>query len=674
MESTNRLLRELNAAQRAAVSCTEGPLLVLAGAGTGKTRVITYRIVHLLGCGAKPGSILAVTFTNKAAREMRERVRGLAGGEARGVTLSTFHSLGARILRENAARIGLRPGFSIADDSDQVSMSRTVVREVRGAVAVDPKAVLAAISRAKNGYRLPEQLLEESSDDWEHLVAECYLRYQDGLRERNCVDFDDLILLPGLLLEKEADLRHAYQARFRYLLVDEYQDTNGAQYRFLRSLVGPERNLCVVGDDDQSIYGFRGAEMDKILGFERDFPGSRVVKLEENYRSTSSILDLANAVIASNRNRHPKVLRSTLGSGSRVRWVSVPDEAAEVDFVLREIVRLIEEERERPESIAILLRAAIQARPFEEKLRLRKIRYRLVGGPSYFDRKEVRDLLAYWKAASNPHDDLSLLRILNVPRRGFGASAIEKVDALARQHKCSFLESLGKVAVGGGDAGPGLRKAAEHVSALFARARERLLARDYEGMARSLVDDASYKEVVDLLYPDPLTRQARWSAVEQLLQSVAAWQSSQPGAEFSEFLGSLALEEDARKDDAGENRGITLMTLHSAKGLEFPHVFLVGVEENLLPHRRSAAEGDLAIEEERRLFYVGITRAQRTLTLTQADLRVVHGEPRPREPSRFLTEVSELGLLERGRSDPREAATPQDVRQFVDLYRRIREK
>ncbi|HVR76296.1 MAG TPA: UvrD-helicase domain-containing protein [Planctomycetota bacterium] len=668
------LLEGLNPAQREAVTTTQGPLLVLAGAGTGKTRVITHRIAHILSRGTPPEAVLAVTFTNKAAREMRERVGGILGKKPRETTISTFHSLGVRILRKDAGALGYRPNFGIHDSSDQLSLVRTALRDIRGAAAaVDPRAVLSAISRAKNAFQLPEDLLEAAADDFEQLTALCYRRYQDDLLAMNCVDFDDLILLPVLCFRKDEGLRKKYQLRFRFVLVDEYQDTNGAQYQFLLHIVGPERNLCVVGDDDQSIYGFRGAEMEKILGFERDFPGARVVKLEENYRSTGSILSLANAVIRGNASRREKTLRSTLGEGAAVRWVVAPDENAEVDHVLRGITSLMERDRVAPAAIGVLFRAAIQARPFEEKLRLRKIPYTLVGGQSYFDRKEVRDVIAYWKVAANPRDDLSLLRIVNVPRRGLGTATLARLDELARASKVPLLEAFGAVARGEGDFTPSVRTAARHVHELFGRARERLERKECALMARALIEEGSYREAVNELYPDPTVRQARWGAIESLLASVEGWERANPDTPFSSFLEAISLDkEDTRKEDGGERRGLTLMTLHGAKGLEFPHVWLVGVEDDLLPHKKALLEGDRGLEEERRLFYVGITRARETLTLTSAAARTLYGQPRPRAPSRFILEVAAAGLLEREEYSGSIQPTESEVEDYLALYRKQR--
>jgi DNA helicase-2/ATP-dependent DNA helicase PcrA len=399
-----------------------------------------------------------------------------------------------------------------------------------------------------------------------------------------------------------------------------------------------------------------------------------VVKLEENYRSTASILNLANAVIAGNTARREKVLRSTAGPGEPVRCLTVPDEHAEVDAIVGRIVKLLEEAKSPANSIAILMRAAIQARPFEEKLRLRKIPYTLVGGQSYFDRKEVRDVLAYWKVCVNPRDDLSLLRILNTPRRGFGDVSIQKIDAIARAESIGLLEAIGRVAGGLGDFTPSLRQACVAIRDLFARARERLERKALDEMARQVLEEGGYREAVNALYTDPLTRQARWNAVEDLLKSVERWRGENLSAPFEEFLESVALDAEEKEDEETRLRGIALMTLHSAKGLEFPHVFLVGVEEDLLPHKRSQADGDHAIEEERRLLYVGVTRARVTLTLTHASTRTLYGEPRMRLPSRFLAEVAPQGLYEVEKYDPGVQASETDVEDFLGQYRRIRGK
>lgn len=673
---TERLLAELNPAQRRAVSTTEGPLLVLAGAGTGKTRVITYRIAHLLARGVAPENILAVTFTNKAAREMRERIGELLGRRPRDLTLSTFHALGARILRSDAEALGLRKDATIHDTSDQVSLVRTILRDIRGAVSsADARGILARVSLAKNAGKSPADVLDEASDDMEWLVARVFHRYEEELRHLNSVDFDDLIGLPVRLLESNEEIRERYRRRFRYILIDEYQDTNGAQYRFTQALVGADRNLCVVGDDDQSIYAFRGADVDKILRFEKDFPGAVVVKLEENYRSSGAILRLANAVIASGAERHPKSLRATVGTGAPVQWIEAPDAQAEVDCILSSIGELRARENLRYEDFAILLRSAIQARPFEEKLRLRRIPYTLVGGQSWFDRKEVRDAVAYWKVASNPRDDLSLLRIINVPRRGLGAGSIEKLDAIARETGKPLLETLGSAADGGGSRAIATkaREAARELAEVFRRARERIAAGRALEACRGILEDVGYPTEVRQLYPDPLTAQARWNAVESLLESLDRWASENPGESIAEFLGSLTLD-DRTPGEKESPRGLTLMTLHSAKGLEFPVVFLPGIEEEILPHRRSVADGERAIEEERRLFYVGITRARKRLFITTARSRSLWGKDRERTPSRFLAEAAELAGVARQAMAPPARATEDDVKRLLAGFRARREE
>ncbi|MCH2373617.1 MAG: ATP-dependent helicase, partial [Planctomycetes bacterium] len=467
-------------------------------------------------------------------------------------------------------------------------------------------------------------------------------------------------------------VRERCHRKYRYILVDEYQDTNGCQYRFLSNLVNPCRNLCVVGDDDQSIYGFRGADRQKILKFAQDFNGAHVVKLEENYRSTMSILRLANAVISENVDRHEKSLRSQLGPGAPVRWLTVADEVAEAEYVAGEIDLLRRDPKTKHERIAVLMRSAQQARPLEEKLRLRRIPYQLVGGPSFFDRKEIRDALAYWRVAANPKDDLSLLRIINVPRRGFGKKTLEKLDEVSRQLGSSLRESLGRVATGEGEFSNSIRVAAGHLDRLFTAAEERLQRRAFSEMAREILNEASYQEVVDELYTDPLTREARWGAVDELCRGIDAWQVDQPEESFDDFLAALSLDE--KNADDAQSTGtadLMLMTLHSAKGLEFHRVFLLGVEEDILPHRKSVAEGDRAIDEERRLFYVGITRAQQHLVLTQASFRTLYGQLRPRQPSRFLKEVEPHGLFVHEEGGSSGAVGDDATQDYVELYKRI---
>jgi len=668
------LARGLNAAQREAVACTDGPLLVLAGAGTGKTRVITYRIANLLHRNVPSDRLLAVTFTNKAAREMRERVSALLGRSPEGLLLSTFHSLGMRMLRRDAARLGLRTNFTVYDSSDQVSLLRTLLRDIRGAVSpAEAQSVHRAISLAKGRFETPQDALEAAEDDHSYLVARAYARYEEHMRALNAVDFDDLILLPVRLLEEDEEIRTRTHERFRFILIDEYQDTSGSQYRFTRLLVGPERNVCAVGDDDQSIYGFRGAEMDKILRFEKDFPGARVVKLEENYRSTGAILSLANEVISANSGRHPKELRATLEAGAPVDWLPVEDGDAEVGFVAERIREFSLRERVPYSDMAVLLRSGFQARPFEEKFRLYRIPYVLVGGQSYFDRKEVRDALAYWNAVQNPRDDLSLLRVVNFPSRGFGPATLEKLDAFSRAGGLPLQTAVRAVAGGAGDFPHRVRASAAGLCGAIDQARACLERGRYGAMCRTVLDGVGYRPALRELYPEPLAQETRWAAIEELLRSVDEWEKG-GGENFAGFLSALTLEanDEGREDEAqrGEPASkVLLMTLHSAKGLEFPIVFLAGVEEDILPHHRSVAGGDRAIEEERRLFYVGVTRARKRLFLLSALTRSSGGPPRSRLPSRFLTELSGRDLFRTVSYDPRAAADPETGRYYAELYR-----
>jgi superfamily I DNA/RNA helicase len=672
-----QLLDQLNPAQREAATTINGPLLVLAGAGTGKTRVVTFRIVHMIDEGVPPEDIVAVTFTNKAAREMKDRVGAMLGGKPEGIILSTFHSLGMRILRSQAAKIGYKSNFTIYDSSDQVSLVRSIISEYRGATKPSAAgAILQEISRAKSQLLLPEPYLEQASDASEAFAARIYSRYQERLQTLNCVDFDDLILLPVRLLSENEDVRTRYRESWRYLLVDEYQDTNAAQYGFLQQLIGPEKNVCVVGDDDQSIYAFRGAESKRILGFEKDFPGAKVVTLEENYRSTPEILRLANTVIANNSERHPKALRSTLAGGTPVRLVASPDETAEVNFVAGQVRSLVQEQGVPAHEIAILLRSAQQARPFEEKLRLWQIPYHLVGGQSYFDRKEIRDVLAYWRVAANPSDDFSLLRIINYPRRGLGDQTVGKLTALAQEKKVSLLEAVGLAGDGEGQFSVGAQSSCRAFHLLMASAQEGFKERDFVHTARNLLEAVRYPQALAELYHDPLTRKARWNAVEALLGSLEQWngQQAQTQETLAEFLSALALDKPDANSKKQKDDCVCMMTLHAAKGLEFLNVFLVGVEEDLIPHRRSIDDGDRAIEEERRLFYVGITRARQRLTLTHAVERPHYGKTRLCAVTRFLNELEETDLFSSDGYDPNQAASAEEKQSLLAAYRqRVRD-
>jgi DNA helicase-2/ATP-dependent DNA helicase PcrA len=632
------LLASLNPAQRDAVSTIEGPLLVLAGAGTGKTRVITTRIAYLLSLGVDPASILAVTFTNKAAGEMKERVAHLAGERAREVTVGTFHAFCARVLREHGPAPGHSRRFAICDASDQLSAVKSAMRELRvHETTMHPSAVLARISLAKNRMETPESFLEGGSGGRDQLVGSVWQRYREYLARTRALDFDDLLLETVRLLREHEDVRVHYRQRYRHVLVDEYQDTNHPQYEIVREIGGGHRNVCVVGDDDQSIYGWRGADIRKILGFHRDFEGAKVVRLQTNYRSTRPILDAANAVIRHNASRHDKALESARGEGAEVRFAQLKDETSEAQFVVEEMSKIVKPGRARPGDFAILCRTQVQFRPFEAELRAAGLPYVVVGGMSFFDRKEVRDVVAYLKLATNPRDETSLLRIINTPPRGVGKASIDKVLDFATRHgipasdgfeRASEVEGLSPQAVEGYRA---LRDTLARAD--LAEAGTHLVDR----LARFL-DSVDYRAEVARLYTDPLTREARWAGVEEILNFAENYvrRSSEPTLE--RFLEELALtsgDEPEEKPERGD--AVTLMTLHAAKGLEFPHVFLVGMEEGLLPHARAAAEG--GIEEERRLAYVGITRAMTTLTMSWAFERAKYGRRARAVPSRFLFEA-----------------------------------
>ena len=632
------LLASLNPAQRDAASTTEGPLLVLAGAGTGKTRVITTRIAYLLSLGVDPSSILAVTFTNKAAGEMKERLLHLAGEKAREVTAGTFHAFCARVLREHGHALGLPKRFSICDASDQLSAVKSAMRELRvHETTMHPSAVLARISLAKNRMETPESFLESGSGGRDQLVGSVWQRYREFLARTRALDFDDLLLETVRLLREHEEVGQHYRKRYRHVLVDEYQDTNHPQYEIVREIGGRHRNVCVVGDDDQSIYGWRGADIRKILGFHRDFEGAKVVRLQTNYRSTRPILDAANAVIRHNASRHDKALESARGEGAEVRFAQLKDETSEAQFVVGEMSKVTKPGRARPGDFAILCRTQVQFRPFEVELRAAGLPYVVVGGMSFFDRKEVRDVVAYLKLATNPRDETSLLRIINTPPRGVGKASIDKVLDFATRH--------------GIPAGEGFDRAGE-VEGLspqsvegYRALRATLERADLAGAGRQLVlrlsaflDSIDYRAEVARLYPEPMTREARWAGVEEVLNFAENYVRRSPEPTLDGFLEELALtsgDEPEEKPERGD--AVTLMTLHAAKGLEFPHVFLVGMEEGLLPHARAAAEG--GVEEERRLAYVGITRAMTTLTLSWAFERAKYGRRARAVPSRFLFEA-----------------------------------
>jgi DNA helicase-2/ATP-dependent DNA helicase PcrA len=632
-----KILASLNPEQRRAVTTTEGPVLVLAGAGTGKTRVITVRMAYLLSKGVKPESILAMTFTNKAAREMRTRVGELVGRKvAERLFVGTFHSFCIELLRQHGKAIGLER-FTISDGSDQVSILRSAMREVDVAGAtMQPAQMLSRISLLKSRMSDPDKALEEATDDQEELVAHVWKRYDEQLKRSRSVDFDDILLYALALLRKKGGPGDAVRERYRYVMVDEYQDTNGPQYEIVHAIAGRHRNLCVVGDDDQSIYGWRGADISKILGFERDYKKAAVVKLETNYRSTAEILDAANRVIRNNPNRHAKTLHSHAGPGAPVRRHIAHDENEEAEAVVGEIRRLVEHKEAELGDFAILFRTGPQARVFEAELRASNVPYVLVGGQSFFDRKEIRDLVAYLKLLVSPDDEVALLRVINCPARGIGKASIDRILQYSSDRGISISEAFAAAdRIEGVPSG-----AAEAAMAFFqilASLRERKVA--IETLVQELIDAVEYRREVDRTYPSAEQRVQRWAAVDEVLNFAENHRRrKKKGATVETFLHELALEanDDPTSDRPDGRNAVTLMTLHAAKGLEYPRVYLVGMEEGLLPHIRAVAED--TVEEERRLAYVGITRAREHLTMTRTRSRARHGRRAESMASRFLFE------------------------------------
>ncbi|HSC88787.1 MAG TPA: UvrD-helicase domain-containing protein, partial [Polyangiaceae bacterium] len=617
------------------------------GAGTGKTRVITVRIAELIQSGITPSRILAVTFTNKAAREMRERAQGLLGRRKKnqkGPEISTFHSLCVRVLRRHARLLGYPENYTIYDRGDQESLARGALRDIRvGTQKLRPGDLISQISQWKGAGITPAQAQQRAKKDVELLCSLAYEKYQQSLRVSGAMDFDDLLLNTELLFAEHPEARFAEASRFDHLLIDEYQDTNGLQYRIVKSLAERHRNLCVVGDDDQSIYGWRGAEVEHILNFKDHWPEARVVRLEDNYRCTEWIIHLANTLIAHNTARHDKVLRAARGRGSTPRFLKFDDETQEAEAVVREIQSKIQredEERVPASDIAILFRTNEQPRAFEQELRAAGVPYLLVGGQSFYDRKEVKDLLSYLRVLANPADEVSLLRIVNVPARGIGPSSIQVLLDDAVRDGVPLWKVLPAASVHPGVA-PAAATALENFRRLVEEFRARLGRESLSNLVGELIGRIDYKGELARLYKDPAEHEARLGAVEDLVNAVVTYERRNEEPTLNGFLeeSTLSSRDDEKDDDSRTAHSVTLMTLHSAKGLEFPHVYLVGMEEGLLPHKRSVVDGGQSISEERRLCYVGVTRAKDELTLSFCKARMKWGKLRPQIPSRFLLEM-----------------------------------
>jgi DNA helicase II / ATP-dependent DNA helicase PcrA len=639
------LLEQLNPEQRLAAEATEGPVLILAGAGTGKTRAITYRMANLISKGTPAEAILAVTFTNKAAEEMQNRVTDLlirAGVPPARPWISTFHSLCARLLRREAVHAGLRKDFAIYDDDDQLSAVKLVMVRLRiDDDQLTPRNVLSRISYAKNHGQSPEQVRSEKSGPDTRKVADVYAGYEDLLKKSNAVDFDDLLLRSARLLRDFREVRERWRNRFAYIHVDEYQDTNRVQYDLLRLLTNERQNVCVVGDEDQSIYRWRGADVSILLSFSQDFPSAKVIRLERNYRSTQTILNAAAAVVANNPNRLGKNLHAEKETGANLRYYEARDANAEAEFVAGELENLLNDDPDQ--TCAVEYRTNFQSRAFEEVFRRRGLRYKLVGGFSFYNRAEVKDTLAYVRLALHPEDDISLLRILNVPARGIGKTTLDTLREIADREFLSLWEAIESLMT---------NPASTRATAPLRAFRELILAlgksygqKEPADFLRHLLEETGYMPMLrDRNTPEDVSRMEN---LEELVRAVA--ESQDAGESFSDFLDAAALVSDA--DTFEEKPGVTLITLHSTKGLEFDHVFLTGLEDGICPHSRSLNE-EKGIEEERRLVYVGMTRAKKSLTLTRALYRRIFGneqQMRASLPSRFLGEIpSELVDTARG--------------------------
>jgi DNA helicase-2/ATP-dependent DNA helicase PcrA len=641
-------LADLNPAQREAVLTTEGPLLVIAGAGSGKTRVLTHRVAHLLAAhGVKPNEILAITFTNKAAAEMKERVERNLGPIARAIWIMTFHSACGRMLRSEAERLGYRSNFTIYDQADQVRLVKASLEELeRDPKRFVPRGIHSQISNAKNQLIGPDEYASRVASFYDQTVADVYSLYQRRLFASNAVDFDDMLMLTVDVLQRFPEARAKWSKAFRYVMVDEYQDTNHAQYVLLQLLTDVSKNIMAVGDPDQSVYGFRGADIRNILDFEKDFPSTKVIPLEQNYRSTNTILQAANTVISHNRERKEKNLWSDLGEGEPVRVVETEDEHSEARFVAVEIAARIEEGYSARE-IAVVYRTNAQSRVLEDVLVRQGIAYQVIGGPRFYERAEIKDLIAYLQVIDNPADAVSLMRIANRPRRGIGDTSIARLVNYADGHGMSLWDALGHVDEAG------LASASAKAVTQFRNVMESLMATATDANVATIVeavlDRSGYLESLEA--ERTIEARGRAENLEELVGVAREYDGGGEERSLSGFLQEISLysDQDALRSDEDDGGQVTLMTLHNAKGLEFRAVFMIGVEEGIFPHARSIEENSL--EEERRLAYVGMTRAKERLVLTHALRRNLYGRSDANLPSRFLDELPTIGV-ERERLRP----------------------
>lgn len=633
----NPIFDTLNDRQCEAVKHTEGPLLITAGAGSGKTKVLTCRIAHLLELGVAPYRILAITFTNKAAKEMKERVTNLVGAQADSIWLSTFHSFCAKLLRfEVDGFHGYTRNFTIYDSSDQLVLVKDCLKKLNlDDKQFTPRSVLGTISSAKNVLMDAKAFAAKASDFYEQKVADVYAMYQEKLRENNAVDFDDLLFLAVRLLQENEEVREKYQSRFQYILVDEYQDTNHAQYALTKILAARWRNICVVGDADQSIYAWRGADIRNIIDFTRDYPDAASIKLEQNYRSTKTILHAANAVIDNNESRPKKTLWTENPTGNKIIHYQAQTEHDEADYIAGVIYNRHEISHEPYGDMAILFRTNAQSRVLEEKLMRYAIPYTMVGGTKFYDRKEIKDVLAYLRLLYNPEDSLSLTRIINVPKRNIGATTMEHVAAYAEAQGISLFEALSST-----DEVPVTKRAKaslENFAAMIFDLLNDIEGKDVLSLIETVIKQTGYGDMLDKEAEHDPQGESRKENVGEFLSVAKDYMDSNPEGNLQDFLENVALVSDVDDFESSDSK-VTLMTLHAAKGLEFPVVFLTGLDEGLFPHSRTLMD-PAQVEEERRLAYVGITRAERQLYVTNAVTRTMYGRISAYMPSRFLAEI-----------------------------------
>jgi DNA helicase II / ATP-dependent DNA helicase PcrA len=637
---TDRLINGLNPEQQKAVKTTDGPLLLMAGAGSGKTRVLTHRIGYLIAeKRVNPYNILAITFTNKAAREMKDRIQNMMGGAADEIWISTFHSMCVRILRRDIDRIGFNRNFTILDTTDQQSVIKGILKDKNiDPKKFDPRAILGSISSAKNELMDTEEYAKQAGGYFDQVVSDVYTEYQKRLRKNQALDFDDLIMLTIQLFTRVPEVLEYYQRKFQYIHVDEYQDTNRAQYMLVKMMAARFKNLCVVGDSDQSIYRWRGADIANILSFEKDYPNANVILLEQNYRSTKRILLAANKVIENNSNRKPKNLWTENAEGNKISYYRADSEQGEAQFVIGKIKELVDSGKRKTSDIAILYRTNAQSRVMEESLLKSNIDYSIVGGIKFYDRKEIKDILAYLRLIANPDDDISLQRIINVPKRGVGSSSIDKIANFATMHDISLFQALDSIELIG--LSPKITSACREFRNLingYTQMQEFLSVTE---LVEEILEKSGYREM--LVAEKSLEAQSRLENLEELLSVTKNFEEGNEDKSLVAFLTDLALVADIdRLDEDGKPaESVVLMTLHSAKGLEFPVVFLIGMEEGVFPHSRSLME-EMEMEEERRLAYVGITRAEHELFLTNAQMRTLFGRTSMNPASRFIKEIPE---------------------------------